>query len=602
MAIFIPLVTKFDSKGLDGAKRALANFQNFAVDVGRVAAAAITAVGVASVREASQFESSIAKVEGLVGVAGAELEQMAEAARRLGMETGKGAQEASDALFVIASSGLRGADAIEALELSLKASTAGLGDTESIARSVSGALNAYGTDVIDAAKATDVIVATARAGNFETSQFAGAIGRVLPFAKQAGSSLEDMGGAVALLTRTNTDAAQSVTQVAALFKAFVVPTEEAKKALDNVGLSAEDMRNAIASEGLPAALDMLDEKLGGNREQLGRLLGSSEAASAAFQILDADSQTIAETFGVVNDATGITQEAFEVMQDTAENKLAVAMATAKDSLIPIGDALLEHINPRLEDFSGWMEENKEPIEQGFIAIFTALDSIVTAIEELMGEKVLPFMKEVFEDRRFHEGMATVAGAFTVIAIESERFVDSAVGVFLQDLTKDSMLNGLGALGDRLRDIGVFLSIINDTINLLQGKEGSATFDELAQFASRLRGFSFGSNIAQGVIESLLGTGTASPDRIFSSELRGRRAGGGPVASGGAYLVGEMGPELFIPSSGGGTIVSNDRVGGGAKISITVNAGMGANGAQIGEQIVSAIKRYERTSGPVFASA
>jgi TP901 family phage tail tape measure protein len=602
MAIFIPLVTKFDSKGLDGAKRALANFQNFAVDVGRVAAAAITAVGIASVREAAQFESSIAKVEGLVGVAGAELDQMAEAARRLGMETGKGAQEASDALFVIASSGLRGADAIEALELSLKASTAGLGETEAIARAVSGALNAYGTDVIDAAAATDVIVATARAGNFETEQFASAIGRVLPFAKQAGSSLEDMGGAVALLTRTNTDAAQSVTQVSALFKAFVVPTEEAKKALDNVGLSAEDMRNAIASEGLPAALDMLDEKLGGNREQLGRLLGSSEAASAAFQILDADSQTIAETFGVVNDATGITQDAFEVMQDTAENKLAVAMATAKDSLIPIGDALLDHINPRLEDFSNWMEENKVPIEQGFIAIFSALDSIVTAIEELMGEKVLPFMKEVFEDRRFHEGMATIAGAFTVIAIESERFVDSAVGVFLQDLTKDSLLNGLGALGDRLRDIGVFLSIINDTINLLQGKEGSATFDELAQFASRLRGFSFGTNIAQSVIESILGTGTASPDRVFSSELRGRRAGGGPVAGGGSYLVGEMGPELFIPASGGGTIIPNNQMGGGAKISITVNAGMGANGAQIGQEIVSAIKRYERTSGPVFASA
>jgi hypothetical protein len=463
-------------------------------------------------------------------------------------------------------------------------------------------LNAYGTDVIDAAAATDVIVATARAGNFETSQFAAAIGRVLPFAKQAGSSLEDMGGAVALLTRTNGDAAQSVTQVSALFRAFVVPTEEAKKALDNVGLSAEDMRNAISSDGLPAALDMLDEKLGGNREQLGRLLGSSEAASAAFQILDADSKTIAETFGVVNDATGITQEAFEVMQDTAENKFAVAMATAKESLIPIGDALLENINPRLEDFSQWMTDNKEPIEQGFIAIFNALDSIVTAIEELMGDKVLPFMKEVFEDRRFHEGMATIAGAFTVIAIESERFVDSAVGVFLQDLTKDSLLNGLGALGDRLRDIGVFLSIINDTINLLQGKEGSATFDELAQFASRLRGFSFGTNIAQSVIESILGTGTASPDRVFSSELRGRRAGGGPVAGGGSYLVGEMGPELFIPASGGGTIIPNNQMGGGAKISITVNAGMGANGAQIGEQIVSAIKRYERTSGPVFASA
>jgi TP901 family phage tail tape measure protein len=364
MAIFIPLVTKFDDKGLQGAQRALAGFQNFAVDVARVAAAAIAGVGVASVREASKFESAIAKVEGLVGVTGQELDDMAAAARRFGIETGKGGQEAAEALFVIASSGLRGADAMEALELSLKASTAGLGETEAIARAVSGALNAYGTDVIDAATATDVIVATARAGNFETEQFAAALGRVLPFAKQAGSSLEDMGGAVALLTRTNTDAAQSVTQVSALFKAFVVPTEEAKKALDNVGLSASDMRDAIANQGLPAALDMLDEKLGGNREQLGRLLGSSEAASAAFQILDADSKTIAETFGVVNDATGITQEAFEVMQDTAENKFAVAMASAKDSLITIGAAILEKVQPHLDTMILWMDENGPAIEQG----------------------------------------------------------------------------------------------------------------------------------------------------------------------------------------------------------------------------------------------
>ena len=68
MAIFIPLVTKFDAKGLEGAQRALANFQNFAVDVGRVAAAALTAVGVASVREAAQFETTFAKIQGLVEI------------------------------------------------------------------------------------------------------------------------------------------------------------------------------------------------------------------------------------------------------------------------------------------------------------------------------------------------------------------------------------------------------------------------------------------------------------------------------------------------------------------------------------------------------
>jgi TP901 family phage tail tape measure protein len=597
MAIFIPLVTKFDEKGLNNARNALSKFGSFAADVAKVAAAAISAVGVASVREAAQFETSIAKVEGLVGITGEELDQLASAARRLGTETGKGAQEASEGLFVIASSGLRGAAAIEALEFSLKAATAGLGETEDIARAVSGAVNAYGADIIGAADATDVIVATARAGNFETSAFAASIGRVLPFAKQAGSSLEDMGGAVALLTRTNGDAAQSVTQMSALFRAFVVPTEQTKTALADVGMSAEDMRDAIANQGLPAALDMLDEKLGGNREELGRLLGSSEGASAAFQILDADANTIAETFGVVNDAAGMTQEAFDVVQDTAQNKFAVAMATARDSLLEIGGAILENVSPRLEDFSNWMVENKEPIEQGFIKIFEAVDKIVGAIGELLSEDILPAVKEIFESEKFRSGIASIAAGFTVIAIEAKRFVDSDLGGFLAELTKDSLLEGLGKLGTLLENIGIFMGIINDTLNLLQGKGGTTTMDQLNQLSEGVASLTLPGQMAKIVRDLILSNGIG----IIGSEGMGRRASGGPVAGGSSYLVGEMGPELFTPAAGGGHITPNKSLGG-SNITINVNAGMGANGAQIGEQIVTAIKRYERTSGPVFASA
>jgi TP901 family phage tail tape measure protein len=483
------------------------------------------------------------------------------------------------------------------LEFSLKAATAGLGETEDIARAVSGAVNAYGADIIGAADATDVIVATARAGNFETSAFAASIGRVLPFAKQAGSSLEDMGGAVALLTRTNGDAAQSVTQMSALFRAFVVPTEQTKTALADVGMSAEDMRDAIANQGLPAALDMLDEKLGGNREQLGRLLGSSEGASAAFQILDADANTIAETFGVVNDAAGITQEAFDVMQDTTENKFAVAMATAKDMLLEIGASILEHVSPRLEDFSNWMTENREPIEQGFIKIFEAVDKIVGAIGELLGEDILPAVKEIFESEKFRSGIASIAAGFTVIALESKRFVDSDLGGFLADLTKDSLLEGLGKLGRLLENIGIFMGIINDTLNLLQGKGGTTTMDQLNQLSEGVASLSLPGQMAKIVRDLIEGNGIG----IIGSEGMGRRASGGPVAGGSSYLVGEMGPEIFTPAAGGGHITPNKSLGG-SNITINVNAGMGANGSQIGEQIVTAIKRFERTSGPVFASA
>ena len=45
-------------------------------------------------------------------------------------------------------------------------------------------------------------------------------------------------------------------------------------------------------------------------------------------------------------------------------------------------------------------------------------------------------------------------------------------------------------------------------------------------------------------------------------LGGVRANGGPVAAGTAYLVGERGPELFVPGSSG-TVVPNDALGGKA---------------------------------------
>ena len=64
----------------------------------------------------------------------------------------------------------------------------------------------------------------------------------------------------------------------------------------------------------------------------------------------------------------------------------------------------------------------------------------------------------------------------------------------------------------------------------------------------------------------------------------------------------MGPDLIRPLLAQRWPHHPEQVPRAVLTTINVNAGMGANGAQIGEQIVTAIKRYERTSGPVFASA
>ena len=86
-------------------------------------------------------------------------------------------------------------------------------------------------------------------------------------------------------------------------------------------------------------------------------------------------------------------------------------------------------------------------------------------------------------------------------------------------------------------------------------------------------------------------------------VMGFRANGGPVSSGFPFVVGERGPEIFVPNTSGKIVPNNQtRSGSVNNFNITVNAGIGTNPTQVGKEIVDAIKRFEKTSGPVFASA
>lgn len=74
-----------------------------------------------------------------------------------------------------------------------------------------------------------------------------------------------------------------------------------------------------------------------------------------------------------------------------------------------------------------------------------------------------------------------------------------------------------------------------------------------------------------------------------------RATGGPVAPGRAYLVGERGPELFVPTASG-TVVARGGGGGDGprevRVAITINAPAGAAPdalAQSGRQIARAVR-------------
>jgi len=74
------------------------------------------------------------------------------------------------------------------------------------------------------------------------------------------------------------------------------------------------------------------------------------------------------------------------------------------------------------------------------------------------------------------------------------------------------------------------------------------------------------------------------------------AAGGPVVGNTPYIVGEAGPELFVPT-GSGTIMNNNRLGGmagGGDINVTVNMPAGSNG----DDVVRALQDYVRRRGAI----
>ena len=79
----------------------------------------------------------------------------------------------------------------------------------------------------------------------------------------------------------------------------------------------------------------------------------------------------------------------------------------------------------------------------------------------------------------------------------------------------------------------------------------------------------------------------------------QRAAGGPVSANTPYIVGEVGPELFVPG-GSGSIIPADKsaamMAGGAGVNVTYNFTINGTQTMTPDQVIEAAKRYEKRNG------
>ena len=308
----------------------------------------LVTTGGAAIKMANDFEFAMSSITGLVGINADQVKQMETGVRAMGVEYGRSAKESADALYFIMSAGIEASDAMGVLEASLKASAVGLGETQIIADTVSSAINAYGIANLSASEATDSLVAAVREGKMEADQLAGALPRVLPIASAMGVSFQEVSAAFAAMSLNGTDASEAATQIRGILSSLMNPAKQAEDQLAALGLSGSMLRQVIREDGLLAGLELLTQAFGTNEEAAGLVFGNVRALTGVMSLFGEATDGTKEIFADLTDNTGDLDKAFGAMSQTGMFKVNQAVASMKDAMVSLGQALVPVVVPVLK--------------------------------------------------------------------------------------------------------------------------------------------------------------------------------------------------------------------------------------------------------------
>jgi TP901 family phage tail tape measure protein len=552
----------------------------------------IVGAGVAAVKTAMDFETSFAQIEGLVGVTGDELDVLRQAAVELGPAFGKSAGEAGQALFFITSAGLRGQEAIDVLESSLKASASGLGDVATIADLATSVMNAYGSETVSASQATDILTAAVREGKLQPDELAGSMGRVLPIASAMGISFEEVGAAFASMSRTGTNASEAATQLRGIMTSLLKPSVQAEEALGEMGLSSAGLREQIQDEGLLSVLETLTEAFADNETGAEAVFGNVRALSGVMDLMGSNVEGTRQIFANMADTTGILDSAFDSVSDTGAFKFSQTMAELKAVLLEVGQIVGPFAQQLVESFKGVLETFRElsPEQQEQVVRFFAIAAAVGPVLIIMGKLITAVGSLIKGAVLLGKGLLFLATPMGLIVLAIAAVI--AIGMLLWknwDMisakasetwggVKDAFTNAWEGMKAVAKNVANF--IIGYYNAILSGIERA--INTIGRAINRIPKFTAPSWVP-GIGGKSFGLPTV-PDVSFPRIPM--LAEGGIVREATLALIGEGGPEAVIPLDrfGGG-------MGGGNTINITVTSADP-------QAVVEAIRRYTRANGPL----
>jgi phage-related protein len=282
---------------------------------------------------------------------------------------------------------------------------------------------------------------------------------------------------------------------------------------------------------------------------------------------------LAETFG------GQASEQADTFQGKMA-RLSVAFAEGKET---VGAFVLDAITPMVTTFVNnvipAVQKLAEELGPKLTPVFTALteyirDFVIPTFKDIWAfitDFVIPTISAILTP--VIDALRTSFEQVTTKLAENEEKLKPLVALFktVAAFVRDYLAPVIGTqLKFAFTALGTALSIIIDNFATLV-----STVNNAYNAIKRLVKFIDENPIALGST-GIAGFGL---QKLFG----GGRAMGGPVNAGTSYVVGERGPELFMPNASGTIIPNNKLSGGGTVINLTVNGAI--DGESTARQIV-----------------
>lgn len=323
-----------------------------------VISAGITAGGVASYKLAANFEESMAKVMTIADETEVSYDDLKGAIIDLSDETGISAGEIADNVYNAISAGQSTGDAVAFVAESTKLAKAGFADAGAALDVLTTTLNSYGLESEEAARVSDVLVSIQNEGKTTVGELASNMGKIIPTAKNANLSVEQLGAGYSVMTQKGIATAESTTYMNSMLTELTGSGKAAAEALkEHTGKTFVELMND--GQSLGDVLVILEGIASESGKSLSDMFGGAEAGRAAMTLATDSGQAFNEALESMNNSLGSTDKAFETVSNTQNQQFREATNAAKNAAMDLGTELMTSATPMVQALTTGIKEASE---------------------------------------------------------------------------------------------------------------------------------------------------------------------------------------------------------------------------------------------------